>query len=171
MHIDLNWNWIKNAQVKNSGIYCSVPAWLSALFVKPHAKSVFNKLALNPAFSSSSSKLFLWGKWFCCSLQWRNSCTSASWTFRDSSTKIDKCIHERGFAVTLASCAVIYPVTDHPSCFLQKTEQGTSLLGFQGGNRAPRTTNELLFSLCDWKRCSHSLGNMVGNLKELNILS
>lgn len=179
MHVDLNWNWIKKPQVKtdvlkkpqDSGSYWSVPVWFSALFVTPHAKSVFNKLALNTDFSSSSSKLFLWGKWFCCSLQWRNSCTSASWTFRDSSTKIDKCIHERVFAVTLASCATIYPVTDHPSRFLQKTEQGTSLLGFQGGNRAPRNTNELFFSLCDWKRCPHSLENTVGNLKELNILS
>lgn len=172
MHIDLNWNWNKNPQVKNSGSYWSVPVWLSALFVKPHAKSVFNKLALNTDFSSSSSsKLFLWGKWFCCSLQWRNSCTSASWTFRDSSTKTDKCIHETGFAVTLASCAIIYPVTDHPSHFLQKTEQGTSLPGFQGGNRAPRNTSDLIFSLCESKRCSHSLGNTVGNLKELSILS
>lgn len=109
-------------------------------FVKPHAKSSFNKLALNTDLSSSSVKLFLWGKWFCCSLQQRNSCISATWTFTDSPTKIDKCIHERVFAVTLASCAIIYPVPDHPSRFLQQTEQSISLLGFQGGNREHQGT-------------------------------
>lgn len=125
---------------QDRGSYWSVPVWLSALFVKPHAKSVFKKLALNTDLSSSRSKFFLWGKWFCCSLQQRNSCTSATWTYTDSSTKIDKCIHERVLAVTLASCAIIYPVTDHPSRFLQKTEQSTSLLGFQGGNREHQGT-------------------------------
>lgn len=120
---------------QDSGSYWSVPVWLSA-----HAKSVYNKLALNTDLSSSSSKLFLWGKWFCCSVQQRSSCTSATWTFTDPSTKIHKCIHERAFAVTLASCAIIYPVTDHPSRFPQKTQQSTSLLGFQGGNREHQGT-------------------------------
>lgn len=116
---------------QDRGSYWSVPVWLSALFVKPHAKSVFNKLALNTDFSSSSSKLFYLGF-----LYYHISCDRSSITFPSENR------------------------TEHfPSRFSRRKQ------------RAPRSTNELFFSISDWKTCSHSLGNTVGNLKELNILS
>lgn len=51
MHVELKLNHktpelrLTYLQNQDSGSYCSVPVWLSELFVKPHAKSVFNKLA------------------------------------------------------------------------------------------------------------------------------
>lgn len=149
--LELKWNQkppelrLMYFRKQDSGSYWSVPVWSSALFVKPHAKNAFNKLALNTDFSSSSSSKLPLRVVVLLLTAVEKQLHLCKLNFHRFITKIDKCIHERVCAVTLASCAVMYPVTDHPSRFLQKTEQSTSLLGFQGGNRAPRNINELSF--------------------------